>query len=175
MGAATIEAIAAGRAALATATGDRYAVGEQLLAVVGVLAGSPALRGALADAAADRDAKAKIVDAVFRDALPGTKTVLREASASRWSSQDDLLAGIEELGIRAVASSTPAGVRSQRRSSRVRIVVAPSRFLQKAAKSCSPSRTSAALFIRSRSSGRGQASTCPRVSGSTATGVSATR
>jgi len=110
MGAATIEAIAASRAALSTTTGDRFVIGEQLLSVVGVLADSPALRGALADAAADPDAKAKIVDAVFQDALGDVRTVLRAASASRWSSQDDLLTGVEELGIRAVASSASASV-----------------------------------------------------------------
>jgi len=110
MGAATIDAIAAGRTALGAAAGDRLAIGEQLLAVVGVLAGSPALRGALADAAADRGAKAKVVDSVFSSALPGTRAVLRAAADSRWSSQDDLLTGIEELGIRAVAASAPAGL-----------------------------------------------------------------
>ncbi len=110
MGAATIEAIATGRAALSAATGDRFAIGEQLLSAVGILAGSPALRTAIADAAADGAAKTKVVDSVFSSALAGTRSVLRAAATSRWSSQDDLLTGIEELGIRAVAASAPASV-----------------------------------------------------------------
>ncbi len=110
MGAATIEAIAAGRTALSKATGDRFAIGEQLLGAVGVLAGSGPLRAVLADAAADPVAKGKVVTTVFSGALAGTKSVLGAASAARWSSQDDLLDGLEELGIRAVAASAPATV-----------------------------------------------------------------
>ncbi len=110
MGAATIEAISAGRAALSKATGDRFVLGQQLLSTVGVLADSPALRGALADPAADLGAKTKVVDAVFSGALSGTRAVLHEVTASRWSSQDDLLVGVEELGIRAIAASAPSGL-----------------------------------------------------------------
>ena len=54
----------------------------------------------------------------------------------------------------------PAASRDHASSCRVRIVVAPSRCLQNDAKSCSPSSACDAWFIASRSSGRGQASTC---------------
>ena len=55
------------------------------------------------------------------------------------------------------------------------MVVAPSRFLQKAAKSCSPSSAFDAVFIASRSNGRCRVSTWPRVSGSSSSGRSAIR
>ncbi len=48
----------------------------------------------------------------------------------------------------------------------LRRVELPGRWRQKAAKSCSPTSGAAAERILSRSSGRGQASTYPRVSGS---------
>ena len=51
------------------------------------------------------------------------------------------------------------------------MVVAPSRFLQKAAKSCSPSSGSAAAFMASTSSSRGQSTTWPRASGSPGSAV----
>ena len=76
----------------------------------------------------------------------------------------------QNASARTVRDGEPAGSRSQRRSSRVRIVVAPSRCLQNAAKSCSPSSAAAAAFISARSSGRGQASTWRAGSGSTPSG-----
>ena len=56
-----------------------------------------------------------------------------------------------------------------------RIVVAPSRFLQYAAKSCSPRSGSAAAFMASTSNGQSCHSTWPRSSGSTPPGRSPTR
>jgi hypothetical protein len=81
----------------------------------------------------------------------------------------------QNASARTVPTASPFESRSQCRSSSDRIVVAPSRFLQKAAKSCSPRRFREALFIESRSSGRDQESTCPRLSGSTTSGRSAIR
>lgn len=55
------------------------------------------------------------------------------------------------------------------------MVVAPSRRLQYAAKSCSPTSPRAASFIASTSSGQSCQRTCPRSSGSTPPGWSVTR
>ena len=53
----------------------------------------------------------------------------------------------QNASARTWATSSPSGSRSQRRWIRSRTVVAPSRCLQNAAKSCSPTRAGAAAFI----------------------------
>lgn len=108
MGSATREAIAAANATLARQDTVDLASGEQLLAAALVVDGSHELRAALAeDAAKDSDRKA-LVDAVFGGYSKLAKSVLETLATSRWSSEDDLVAGIEELGIRALAASVPA-------------------------------------------------------------------
>src|SRR5476651_863624 len=110
MGSATREAIAAANATLAKQSTVDLAAGEQLLAAALVVSGSHELRAALADdTAKDADRKG-IVDAVFGEYTPAAKAILESLSTSRWSSEDDLVAGIEELGIRALAASAPKGL-----------------------------------------------------------------
>ena len=107
MGSATREAIAAANAALAAQGTVDLATGEQLLAAALVVSGSHELRAALADdTAADSD-RTGIVHAVFGHYTKPAQALLVALSTSRWSSEDDLVAGIEELGIRALASSAP--------------------------------------------------------------------
>jgi F-type H+-transporting ATPase subunit delta len=107
MGSATREAIAAANAALAKQGTVDLATGEQLLSAALVVNGSHELRAALADdTAKDADRKG-IVDAVFGQYTKSARAVLEALATSRWSSEDDLVAGIEELGIRALASSAP--------------------------------------------------------------------
>jgi len=109
MGSATREAITAANAALAEQGTVDLATGEQLLAAALVVNGSHELRAALADdTAKDADRKG-IVDAVFGKYTKAAKGVLVALATSRWSSEDDLVAGIEELGIRALASSAAEG------------------------------------------------------------------
>lgn len=105
MGSATTQAIAAGRSALAQAKGDALDLGRELFAARDAIAGAAQLRGALADAAAAPEAKQALVDRVFAGFGSDTRAVLRAAAGARWSSADDLLSGLEELGIRAVAES----------------------------------------------------------------------
>ena len=81
----------------------------------------------------------------------------------------------QKASARTVPVTRPFASRTQDRSSSVRMVVAPSRFLQNDAKSWRPSRSVDAALIASTSRGRGQASTWLRVSGSTAAGSSAIR
>ena len=110
MGSATREAIAAANATLATQSTVDLATGEQLLAAALVVTGSHELRAALADdTAKDADRKG-IVDAIFGEYTPAAQAILESLSTSRWSSEDDLVAGIEELGIRALAASAPKGL-----------------------------------------------------------------
>jgi F-type H+-transporting ATPase subunit delta len=107
MGSATREAIAAANAALAAQGTVDLATGEQLLSAALVVNGSHELRAALADdTAKDADRKG-IVTAVFGAYTKPAQAILTVLATSRWSSEDDLVAGIEELGIRSLASSAP--------------------------------------------------------------------
>jgi F-type H+-transporting ATPase subunit delta len=107
MGSATREAIAAANAALAKQGTVDLATGEQLLSAALVVNGSHELRNALADDSAQDADRKKLSDAVFGEYTPAAKAVLDALATSRWSSEDDLVAGIEELGIRALAASAP--------------------------------------------------------------------
>jgi F-type H+-transporting ATPase subunit delta len=111
MGSATSQALAGARAALAGLGGkDGLATGGQLFEAARVIGDSAQLRSALADSSADPAAKAALVGKVFGSLGAAPKQLLASIAASRWSTQDDLIAGIEEIGIRAIAGSAKAGV-----------------------------------------------------------------
>ena len=107
MGSATREAIAAANAALAAKGTVDLATGEQLLAAALVVNGSHELRAALADDTAKDSDRKGIVAAVFGKYTKPARAILDVLATSRWSSEDDLVAGIEELGIRSLAASAP--------------------------------------------------------------------
>ena len=91
--------------------GDRVdlATAEQLFSAARSIGGSLQLRAILADASTDVATKKSAITAVFGSSLDSTAfELLSAAASSRWSSDDDLLAGIEELGIRAAAASADA-------------------------------------------------------------------
>lgn len=108
MGSATREALQGARAALAELGRAELPVAEDLLGASRAIGDSSQFRSALLDAEVDETQKRALVAAVFgakmsADAL----SLLQTVSISRWSSADDLLAGIEELGIRVAADSAP--------------------------------------------------------------------
>ncbi|TFC69402.1 F0F1 ATP synthase subunit delta [Cryobacterium sp. TMS1-20-1] len=110
MGSATREALATSRAALSVpgSTTD-LATGESLFGAGRVIGSSSQLLSALGDASADAAAKVTLVRAVFGASVtPRALDLLAAAVAERWSSHDDLLAGIEELGLRACDLSVSA-------------------------------------------------------------------
>jgi F-type H+-transporting ATPase subunit delta len=110
MGSATREALASARDALTNvAAKDALATGTQLFEAARVIGGSAQLRSALADPSAAASDKSAVIGAIFAAIGAPARTLLSEIVASRWSTPDDLLAGIEEVGIRAVASSTAKG------------------------------------------------------------------
>ena len=110
MGSATRAALAVSRRGLAnTSAKDGLVIGEQLFEAGRVLGTSASLRSAFADPAAEPEAKTALVGRLFAGLGVPARTILSTVVATRWSSQDDLLAGIEELGIRAIARSAPAG------------------------------------------------------------------
>jgi F-type H+-transporting ATPase subunit delta len=108
MGSATREALASAVATLASVVGtDDLQTGEQLLESGRIIGDSAPLRAALADQSAEGSDKRGIIGALFGSYTPAAREVLSAVVEQRWSSEDDLLAGIEELGIRAVAASAP--------------------------------------------------------------------
>lgn len=110
MGSATREALSTATATLVAQGAVDLAAGEQLLEAALVVDGSAALRSALADDTAPLASRASIVKKVFGSYHPAAKAVLESLASGRWSSEDDFVAGIERLGIRAVASSAPTTV-----------------------------------------------------------------
>jgi len=112
MGSATREALAQAKIALGgLGTKNGLAVGEQLFEAGRVIGGSAQLRSALADPSAAAADKTAVIGAIFSSISADARALLAGIVSSRWSSHDDLLAGIEEIGIRAVASSAPAKAR----------------------------------------------------------------
>ena len=116
MGSATRQALAASRLALAALGGnvdlakEGLRVGEELFAAGLVIGDSKQLRQLLADPSTDVDEKKAVVASVFGSRLgAGVTGLLATVAANRWSRPDDLLSGIEELGLRAVAESAGAG------------------------------------------------------------------
>lgn len=110
MGSATREALSTATARLASLGGSvDLATGEELFAAGRIIGDSSHLLGALSDPGVEPAAKTALVRRLFGTGYSATTVDLLDTVAvSRWSSRDDLLAGIEELGIRAVASSVGA-------------------------------------------------------------------
>ena len=112
MGSATREATTSSRAALAAlAGGVDLATGESLFEAGRVIGSSKQLLSALADPAASADAKSALVARVFGASVtPAALNLIDAVAAVGWSRHDDLLAGIEDLGLRSVAISAPDSV-----------------------------------------------------------------
>ena len=109
MGSATREATAAAKAALAAQRSVDLQVAEDLFAAGRVVGRSAQLRSALTDPDADPTRTRGLVNGVFGGRIgPVALELLGGIAASRWSSADDLLQGIEELGLRAAARSAGA-------------------------------------------------------------------
>ena len=110
MGSATREALASAKTALAAlASKDALTAGTELFQAGRVIGSSAQLRTTLADPSAEPADKAAVVNALFSSLGAPARTLLSSIAASRWSTPDDLLAGIEEIGIRAIANSAPGG------------------------------------------------------------------
>ena len=112
MGSATREALAGATARLSSVAGAvDLATGEELFAAGRIIGDSSHLLAALSDPGAERAAKSALVRRLFATGYSATTVdLLDTVVTSRWSSKNDLLAGIEELGIRAVAFSAPSSL-----------------------------------------------------------------
>lgn len=108
-------ASAEARAELASGLGtsatleDSAQLGDQLLAVAGVLQSEPALRRVLTDGSVAPDAKAGLAGNVFSGKV-GDKAlgVVQSAVKQRWTSSRDLADVLEELGIQSLVRSAGA-------------------------------------------------------------------
>jgi len=106
MGSATREALSTAVATLDSVAGTiDLTTGEQLLDAGRIIGSSSPLRAALADHSEDGPDKRGIIGALFGSFTPAARTILESAVGGRWSDESDLVAGIEELGIRAVVIS----------------------------------------------------------------------
>lgn len=124
MRSATREALSKARAELAAMGGVDLATGENLFEAGRAIGRSFQLLGALSDPVADPAAKIALVDAVFGQAVtPNALRLLETVVGGRWSGSDDLLSGIEDLGLRAVAGSAPAGTGIERELFTFRAIV----------------------------------------------------
>jgi F-type H+-transporting ATPase subunit delta len=107
MGSATREALAEARAALAGLGSIDLTTGQQLLSAGRIIGGSSSLRSALVDRSIEEDVKRSLVNAVFASIDEKARAILDAVATATWSSEDDLLAGIEEIGIRILTESAP--------------------------------------------------------------------
>lgn len=106
MGSATRNASSVAHAALAKALPASLATAEALFGASAVIGSSSALRSTLANPAIDLAAKNDLVASVFGKGFDkSASTLLGVVVSQRWSSGDDLVAGIEDLALRAAASS----------------------------------------------------------------------
>lgn len=104
MGSATTQAQRATNAELSGAKGLDLAVASQLFHAARVIGSSSHLSGALADPSASPQSRRKVVEDVFGASFGAAAVgLLSFAVEQRWSSANDLIAGIEELAIRVVA------------------------------------------------------------------------
>lgn len=107
MGSASRVALAAAETALAAETTLTRASGEQLLSAGRDIAGSPQLRSLLVDPSVEPEQKAKLVGTIFGQLDPAATRLLTGLVTSRWSDSDELIDGIEQIGIRAIAAASP--------------------------------------------------------------------
>ncbi|TXK17268.1 F0F1 ATP synthase subunit delta [Homoserinibacter sp. GY 40078] len=108
MGSASREALEAAKRRLAAAQGVTLATGEQLLAASRAIDSSIQLRSVLVDSSVPADRKAGLLASIFVGLDSAAAALLDSMAGARWSSADELVAGIEEIGIRAVATASGA-------------------------------------------------------------------
>lgn len=103
MGASSRQALASAVTALETAKDVSLATGEQLMTVGRAVEESAQLRAILGDPAVAAPEKSALVAKIFPGLERTAAAILARVVESRWSSGAELVAGIEEVGIRAIA------------------------------------------------------------------------
>lgn len=108
MGSATRSALAAATAQLDAASQVRLETGEQLLAAGRAIADSLQLRAVLSDPAVDVSDKSGLLGSIFTNLDPTASKLLAGMAESRWSDSEEMVGGIETVGIRAIAAASGA-------------------------------------------------------------------
>lgn len=80
--------------------------GRELLSAAATISAAPALRSAIADPSASVAAKQQIVANLFGSLQDPARRILDAAASAVWSNADELVDGIEEIGIRAEARAS---------------------------------------------------------------------
>lgn len=113
MGSASRVALTTAKAAVAQASGLGVAAGAALLSVGRAIGDTPALRAALANPVADAKAKAALVASVVGKLDATAQSLINVIVGERWSSADEMLAGIEEIGIRVIAAGSKDSIEAE--------------------------------------------------------------
>lgn len=108
MGSATTQALAATEKALDATTFNDLSVAQELFVAARTIGESSQLGGALSAWGVAGETRAAVAGQVFATLQPATVALLKTAAAERWSSLEDLIAGIEALAIRAAAIASPS-------------------------------------------------------------------
>ena len=103
MGASSRVALAAAIDALSSAKGVTVATGEQLMTAGRAVEESAQLRTILGDPSIEPAEKSALVARIFPGLEKSAAALLGGIVESRWSNGAELVAGIEEVGIRAIA------------------------------------------------------------------------
>jgi len=107
---ATREALVAARRALAGSS-PGITTGAELLAAARAIGGNSQLRAALADPSRDTADRQALADRAFASLGDAARTVLRAVAGERWSAPAHLVEGVEEIGVRALVSTTTGDAR----------------------------------------------------------------
>ena len=111
MGSATRESLSVvSEAVSALGAKAKPVVGEELLAAARLISSTPQLRSLLTEVSAPAEQKGEIIDRVFGALGAPTRGILEVAAQARFSTEDDLVAAIEEAGIRVLAATSKAEV-----------------------------------------------------------------
>lgn len=105
MGSATRNALAAATAQLDAVKSVKLATGEQLLGAGRAIAGSAQLRAVLSDRSIPQAEKSALIARIFTSLDATAAKLLGGIVESRWSDSDELVDGIEAVGIRAIAQA----------------------------------------------------------------------
>lgn len=105
MGAQTRHSLDRARAVLASQSSLSVELAHELFRAAMGLSSSPALRNALADAAATLERRRKLASAAFTSSSTDAKKVVASLVEMRWSDPEDIQAALEDLAIRVCAAS----------------------------------------------------------------------
>jgi F-type H+-transporting ATPase subunit delta len=106
MGSASRVALEAAKSALAKAKGVTRGTGEQLLSAARDIDGSTQLRALLADPSVEVAEKSALIGRIFSSLDAAAASLLGELVSTRWSNSEQLIDGIEQVGIRAIATAS---------------------------------------------------------------------